>query len=217
MNPCKFCGQPTKNKAFCSMSCNGKYATTTPEGREKFYTKERARKISASKLLMHKDHPEYANRFRQRQLKNNTASPVAVREKISRSLLAIGHAPPIRRGNGWGPTKPEKILLDKFPEAKNNFPVKTGALSGSGFPACYKVDVAFPNIRLAVEVDGQSHRSPLGRERDNKRDRCLMGLGWNVLRFTNKAILTRPEEVMRTISSIISLSTDIRVTASMDS
>jgi uncharacterized protein DUF559 len=48
-----------------------------------------------------------------------------------------------------------------------------------------EVDLAWPEVRLCVELDGWMHhgsRAAFGRDR--ARDRALFGLGWMVLRYT---------------------------------
>lgn len=204
MNRCKMCKQPTKNKVFCSIRCNGKWATTTPEGRAKFYTAARGKKISAAKVQMHKDRPELAERLRQRQLVNNCMKNPATRKLVSRLHKASGMKPSVRGGNGTGPTAAEKLLLDMFhPHAKNNYAVTTGQKAGSGYPTHYKVDVAFPEFKIAVEADGSSHRMAGRPEQDVKKTNCLTTLGWTVLRFTNQRIMEDTQNVKEEIRSVI--------------
>jgi Protein of unknown function (DUF559) len=58
------------------------------------------------------------------------------------------------------------------------------------------VDRAWPEAKLAVELDGaQHHTSPEDRQRDLARDRELAALGWVVLRFTYADVLRDPEGV----------------------
>ncbi len=47
------------------------------------------------------------------------------------------------------------------------------------------LDLAVPEVRLDIEVDGDHHRGPDGRHRieDRWRDLQLRSIGWNVLRF----------------------------------
>ena len=53
----------------------------------------------------------------------------------------------------------------------------------------YKLDFAFSDVLLAVEIDGEKyHASKEARARDNERDRKLFSLGWKVLRFTGSQI-----------------------------
>ncbi len=204
MKRCKFCGKKHQNKVFCSVSCTGKWLTTTPEGRKRFYTAERGRKIGLSKIQMHKDNPHLAERLRQRQLEHNCMKDAAVRKKVSDAHKRSGFKPVVRGGNGTGPTPAEKILLEAFsPHAKNNFPIKTHQKPGSGYPTCYKVDLGFPELKLAVEADGSSHLVLERKEQDVKKTNFLTGIGWTVLRFTNQRILQDTQNVKEELRSVI--------------
>ena len=59
-----------------------------------------------------------------------------------------------------------------------------------------RVDVAFPGLRLAIEVDGFAYHSDRDRfQRDRRRQNDLVALGWRVLRFTWTDLVERPEYV----------------------
>jgi hypothetical protein len=58
------------------------------------------------------------------------------------------------------------------------------------YPTCYKVDLGYPTMKIAIEVDGRSHRWKGGLSKDLKKEGCLKNLGWTVLRFTNEEIMT---------------------------
>lgn len=48
-----------------------------------------------------------------------------------------------------------------------------------------RVDAAYPELKLAIEVDGfEAHSSPESFQRDRTRQNRLVALGWTVLRFT---------------------------------
>jgi very-short-patch-repair endonuclease len=48
-----------------------------------------------------------------------------------------------------------------------------------------EVDLAWPEVRLCVELDGWMHHgSRAAFTRDRARDRSLLGLGWMLLRYT---------------------------------
>jgi hypothetical protein len=60
-----------------------------------------------------------------------------------------------------------------------------------------RVDVAYPPIRLLIELDSRRHHSSkLDREADEARDRKLRRAGWRVLRFTWNDLVARPEWVV---------------------
>ncbi|MCW2529599.1 MAG: hypothetical protein JWM76_4459, partial [Pseudonocardiales bacterium] len=64
------------------------------------------------------------------------------------------------------------------------------------------LDVAFPHLRLAIEIDGWAHHSDVDRFRgDRTRQNALVSLGWTVLRFTWADLTERPEYVLATIAN----------------
>ncbi len=63
-----------------------------------------------------------------------------------------------------------------------------------------RIDAAYPERRLAIEVDGYSaHSSPDAFQRDRTRQNRLVALGWTVLRFTWADVVQRPTMVAQTI------------------
>jgi very-short-patch-repair endonuclease len=66
-----------------------------------------------------------------------------------------------------------------------------------------KLDRAWPEAKLAAELDGAAHHtSPEDRRRDLARDRELAALGWLVLRFTYADVLRDPEGVRATVLGV---------------
>ena len=60
-----------------------------------------------------------------------------------------------------------------------------------------RVDFAYPDLLLAVEVDGlDAHGSATALQRDLTRQNALVGAGWTVLRFTWHDVVRRPETVV---------------------
>jgi hypothetical protein len=57
-----------------------------------------------------------------------------------------------------------------------------------------RLDAAWPEVRMAVELDGAAfHGSPEARERDLRRDAALAAQGWLVLRFSYRRLMREPE------------------------
>lgn len=80
---------------------------------------------------------------------------------------------------------------------KGNHPV---VIAGRRF----RLDVAFPEHRLDVEVDGWAyHRSKEARDRDIERDNLLTQAGWRVLRFSWEDVVDRPDYVIDVIASVL--------------
>jgi very-short-patch-repair endonuclease len=67
-----------------------------------------------------------------------------------------------------------------------------------------RVDGAYVDRRLAIEVDGfEHHSSPEAFQRDRTRQNRLVALGWTVLRFTWDDVVRRPAMVASTIREAI--------------
>lgn len=62
------------------------------------------------------------------------------------------------------------------------------------------IDLAYPDIKLAVELDSYSwHLNRKAMEQDRERDNALQMLGWIVLRFTWAMLRFDPGYVRHTI------------------
>lgn len=106
----------------------------------------------------------------------------------------------VRGGNGNGPTIPEQALMDALGDGwiwQHAIPTKKPR--GNGYPTAYKVDIAKPGCKIAIEVDGRSHR--LRSRYDEKKDRFLESLGWTVVHVLNRrAVQNAKEEAERILA-----------------
>lgn len=57
------------------------------------------------------------------------------------------------------------------------------------------LDLAYPSIRLAIEYDGEAHRTQDRAMRDLARQAFLSDAGWKILRFTATQVMLRPRWV----------------------
>lgn len=125
---------------------------------------------------------------------------------MTSTLRLKGHRPSVRKGNGHEPTEAEQKLLSALgTSAIYNLPVPTLQPRTSNYPPVYKVDVAVPSLKLAIEADGGSHRQLSRKAEDAKKDALLVSLGWLVLRFSNRQILEDWPTVEATISQCLDL------------
>ncbi len=76
---------------------------------------------------------------------------------------------------------------------KTNFPI---FLEGR----LYYIDIAFPHLKLAIEIDGRLHEEDEDLfESDRWRQNALVADGWRVLRFTWQMLREHPEVVVAAI------------------
>jgi hypothetical protein len=134
---------------------------------------------------------------------HNPMHDADTRKQVSKTLLAIGHKPPVRGGNGTGMTKPEMMLSEHT--GLSPIIVKTGSAPGqTEYPTHYKIDLGDEYLKLAVEVDGHSHGLIERKRQDHKKEEFLNGLGWTLLRFSNKEVMGDLEACAQMVMSTIS-------------
>ncbi len=75
-------------------------------------------------------------------------------------------------------------------------------VTGPGFR--YRVDFAYPEVRIVIEVDGwRFHATRAAFEADRQRDAMLESAGWTVLRFTWLQVTRRPGWVAERVSATL--------------
>ena len=90
---------------------------------------------------------------------------------------------------------------------KTNFPV---FLEGR----VYYIDIAFPHVKLAIEIDGRLHEENEDLfESDRWRQNALVANGWLVLRFTWQMLQEHPEVVVAAILQALLSKSDTGLTA----
>jgi very-short-patch-repair endonuclease/transposase-like protein len=95
---------------------------------------------------------------------------------------------------------PEKLFLNKLKELKwdENYSI---IREYCVFP--YFIDFAFPNEKVAIEIDGSQHLLSERKEHDEKKDNLLTNEGWYVIRVTEKEVKMNIDNVFIMINNII--------------
>src|SRR6478736_208073 len=178
---CMICGQATTGaRKTCSDRCR--------------------RKVSS--LTMTKTNLIHCS---ERMIRNNPMRRTESLEKMKISMK--GKKFKIRGGNGRGYSKPQLLLYDKLLpfSPKMEFILKTKPLQYLyKSPNHYKLDLAIPSIKLAIEIDGMSHNSLKVQDADKRKEALLNGLGWIILRFTNSEVMNGIDKCEEKILFIIS-------------
>jgi hypothetical protein len=102
-----------------------------------------------------------------------------------------------RAGNGSGATSPQ-MVLHLLTGYEMEYPVSTGRANWK----YAMMDLANPQLKIAIECDGRSHNTIRQKNRDRIKEEMLTQLGWIVLRFLNEEILNHGKEVLARIKDV---------------
>jgi very-short-patch-repair endonuclease len=94
-------------------------------------------------------------------------------------------------------TKGEKLLWGRLRASRLNG-LKFRRQCGIGI---YIVDFYCPELKLAIEIDGDVHGYEVRRIQDEDREKSLQKLGIKVLRFTNGEVIESINGVLEQILS----------------
>ena len=186
------CGKVSKMRKFCSKRCCAQWRVNRIEWR-KNHSQAMKGKIG---YWRGKKRPDISLRMK---LYNPMFNPITL-EKMKKSMK--GKTFLARGGNGQI-TIPQKILWEKLklPKKSLEYPILTKDVKHlfKSVPNCYKVDIAIPKIKLAIEVDGMTHKLKKWKFLDKRKTEILNKLGWKVLRFWNQEIIENLPKVIKEI------------------
>ncbi len=157
---CQWCGKTfiknSPTQRFCGTSCSAKWRNSIPEIKQKSFSPERSRKISQKLKEAHRKNPNIAKQQSLRMKENNPMNNPETRQKMSNTLKKMGVYQRVLIGvNGKPLPKAQRILWAILgPNWKTEYAVKTKMPKNSGYPPCYKVDIALPSEKIWIEVDG---------------------------------------------------------------
>lgn len=60
---------------------------------------------------------------------------------------------------------------------------------------CYDLDLAYPELKIAIEYNGAEHRTADRAHRDLIREQLLVAAGWKIMRFRAVTVLQYPRSV----------------------
>jgi len=67
----------------------------------------------------------------------------------------------------------------------------------------YVVDFYCPKLKLAIEIDGDSHFTDQAQEYDREREAYIQSLGLKVIRFTNLEVRNNLNQVLQVIEGFM--------------
>ena len=86
-------------------------------------------------------------------------------------------------------------------------PVVHHELRGLGGELIAEIDLAYPRLRIAIELDGRIHQEDAVFEHDRPRQNRIALDGWIILRFTWQMFRSHPEEIVEQVAAAIRLAT----------
>lgn len=106
----------------------------------------------------------------------------------------------------WAPTLVEKVVAVDAMETRIRLALVLAGLPAPavqhrvvGFGRSHRLDLAYPDVLLAIEYDGAEHREADRARQDLEREAVLTRLGWTVLRFDARTVLGDPARVAATV------------------
>ncbi len=163
---------------FCGRSCMGLWR----------WTQDGFRARAEAGIRAAAQDPQQRAASSARMRANNPMTNPETREKMRRALR--GRTFLARGGNGQM-TTPQIMLADAL-GLPMEYAIPTAAVAGKfpSLPHNYKVDIADPEEKVAIEVDGKSHQLRKWKFFDRRKTEVLNVLGWRVIRFTNEEVLS---------------------------
>ena len=145
--------------------------------------------------------PHWRKRQSDRMKQRNPMSVPGAKEKM---IQAMKGRPFVSRGGNGQLAKQQSRLHDATGlPMEYAIPTRDVKHLFEAIPHCYKVDLSEPVVKLAVEVDGKSHKLAKWRSFDALKTEVLNALGWTVLRFTNEEVDESLEKCVQMITSTI--------------
>lgn len=151
---------------------------------------------------------------------HTVAGRTALREKTDYKRFG-GYKPKtfLNKGGNGKITREESLLKERLGEGwRINYVVRTGikrqvvkhglttGKPGVGIgteykhsenlPLSYKIDLANPEDMIAIEIDGESHKSLQSKESDAKKDNWLKEKGWKVIRLSNEQVRSLTDDLL---------------------
>lgn len=144
--------------------------------------------------------PENRAKAAERMRRRNPMKDPVTKAKAATTRRAGDWRPKVRGGNGTGPTVAQQLLASRL-----GWDMEHVVVTGANYkPNCYLIDIAEPTLKVAIEVDGNSHQALTRKKVDARKTKFLVGHGWIVLRFSNREATERTEDCVQVVLSTIS-------------
>jgi len=196
--PCKECGEPVTLTGRRGLQQAREGVVYCSKEHKSLWTKRRW--SENGKLVVQKHALVISERMRRANpmLRQDVRERVAVKTRLRGWPEGV-----IRGGNGRPLPAPQRLLACAL-GWPTEVVVSMGKPRPPGLPSAYKVDIGQVVLKVGIEVDGSGHNGRVAKARDVKKETALCGLGWTVLRFTNKQVTVHLEDCVQMVLSTIS-------------
>lgn len=177
-----------KPRRFCGRSCSAKWRMSRPEFVKTLDTEKRRETSRRNMKRLRKNEAAMTKLRIYLKSERNPFRDPAVRQK-GILVNALKGWPQLRGGNGRGPTVPQAIL---------HTALGLGWEMEVSVKRC-KIDIGNRAMKLAIEVDGHSHKTKKVKLLDARKEAMLAVNGWTTLRFWNWQILEKLPAVLKRI------------------
>jgi very-short-patch-repair endonuclease len=128
----------------------------------------------------------------------------AERIKQSETMKRLGiQPPPGHNYSGDKPTKHEALLLaDLSSDWLLHHRIARGTATWSSTARWVEIDLVLPAARVAVEVDGRSHRLTAQKAIDREKENFCMTCGFRVIRIPNENVIDDIDGVVAFILAV---------------
>lgn len=184
-------------RVYCSRECMKKYISELSSKRMKDLNETNPGMIKRHQEMKTKN-PMFIPEIKEKMKES-------IKKKITQKKLKGQNWFQNRGGNGKGYTVPQIKLYEALKDLNPTleYVVSIKLKRGTGYPTCYKIDLAITQYLIAIEIDGKSHNLIERKEQDKKKDMFLKEQGWKVLRFKNQQVIEHLEDCVKMVMSII--------------
>lgn len=222
---CENCGKEfnigssdRRKNRFCSKKCSAIWRGIYNKGSYGVMS-EQTKKLNSERLKQQWQDDEFRNMVINRMKTNNPSSQgKEIRDKQNRTKIKnnsvgfTGNYKKLRGGNGK--LSPTELLVYDFMLAigfKYNYAIGMKELKqlepDSRFANNYKPDFTHLDKKICIELDGHTHNSSVGKQKDIKKEYALNFYGFTVYRFDNNYILNNLELFKKDVLNIIGYKT----------
>lgn len=222
---CENCGKEfnigssdRRKNRFCSKKCSAIWRSIYNKGSYGVMS-EQTKKLNSEKLKQQWQDEEFRNMVINRMKTNNPSSQgKEIRDKQNRTKIKnnsvgfTGKYKKLRGGNGK--LSPTELLVYDFMLAigfKYNYAIGMKELKqlepDSRFANNYKSDFTHLDKKICIELDGHTHNSGIGKQKDIKKEYALNFYGYSLYRFSNEYVINNLDLFKKDILNIIGYKT----------